>query len=88
LAVSGVCGASSVTVTGSGSSQATVTSLTPSGRKSRCLRRFSPTAPPISLAWATMASSEPQASSHFTAVLGPTLGTPGTLSTLSPISAR
>ena len=35
------------------------TSLTPSGRKSRCFLRFSPTAPPISLAWATIASSEP-----------------------------
>ena len=69
-------------------SQATVTSFLPSGRKSRWSRRFSPTTPPISAAWATTPSSEPYCSSHLTAVLGPTLGTPGTLSTVSPTSVR
>ncbi len=35
-----------------------------------------------------MLSSEPYCASHFAAVFGPTFGTPGTLSTASPVSAR
>jgi hypothetical protein len=56
------------------------------GSQSIALRRFSPTAPLISPARATRASTEPYSCSSFTAVLGPTLCTPGTLSTVSPTS--
>jgi hypothetical protein len=45
-------------------------------------------APPMSAAAAMTPSSEPYCASHLTAVLAPTLSTPGTLSTVSPISAR
>ena len=63
-----------------------MTSLRAVGSQSRAWRRFSPTTPLISPACATTASSEPYCSSHLTAVLGPHLGTPGTLSTVSPTS--
>ena len=65
-----------------------VTSVRDSGRCSSGSRRFSPTLPGTSPALAITPSRSPYASSHFTAVFGPTFGTPGTLSTLSPISAR
>src|SRR6266571_2815698 len=58
------------------------------GSQSSALRRFSPTAPPISGACRTTSSSEPYSASHFAAVFGPTLSTPGTLSTESPTSVR
>ena len=51
--------------------------LRPSGRKSRCLRRFSPTLPPTSPARAMRVSRSPYWASHFTAVLGPHFSTPG-----------
>jgi len=79
---------SSSSVTGNSTSVATVTSLRPSGRKSRCRRRFSPTFPPTLSSLATRLSSVPYSVSHFTAVLGPHFSTPGTLSTVSPTSAR
>ena len=66
----------------------TVTSLRPIGSQSSALRRFSPTAPFIVGAAAITPSSEPCSCSHLTAVFGPTLLTPGTLSTVSPISER
>ena len=66
----------------------TVTSLRPVGSQSRAWRRFSPTAPLIFGAAAITPSSEPYSAIHFAAVFGPTLATPGTLSTVSPISAR
>ena len=56
------------------------------GSQSSAARKFSPAAPLISPARATSASSEPYSSSHLAAVLGPTLVTPGTLSTASPTS--
>ena len=63
-----------------------VSSARPLGSQSSALRRFSPTAPFTSCARATSASSEPYSCSSFTAVLGPTFSTPGTLSTESPTS--
>jgi hypothetical protein len=50
-------------------------------------RRFSPTTPEISPARSITASSVPYCASHLAAVFGPTFGTPGTLSTASPVSA-
>ena len=44
--------------------------------------------PPISLACAMTVSRFPYCASHFAAVFGPTFGTPGTLSTLSPVSVN
>ena len=69
-------------------SRSTVTSSRPRGSQSRAARRFSPTLPLISSACCRMASSEPYSFSHLAAVLGPTLSTPGTLSTASPVSVR
>jgi len=51
-------------------------------------RRFSPATPLMSAAAALKASMLPYSPSHFAAVLGPTLATPGTLSTASPISIK
>ena len=64
-----------------------VTSWRPVGSQSSVARRFSPATPLISPARAMSASSEPYSPSHLAAVLGPTLGTPGTLSTASPTRA-
>jgi hypothetical protein len=50
-------------------------------------RRFWPATPLIAAALAIRLSSEPYSSSHLAAVLGPTLVTPGTLSTVSPTRA-
>ncbi|KGD47837.1 hypothetical protein DP43_5607 [Burkholderia pseudomallei] len=75
------CGASSQPVS-------TVTSLRASGRKSSARRRLSPTTPLISPACSTTPSSEPYCVSHLTAVFGPHFSTPGTLSTVSPMSDR
>ena len=61
-----------------------VTRRRPCGSQSTALRRFSPATPLISVARAINASSEPYSISHLAAVLGPTLATPGTLSTVSP----
>ncbi len=69
-------------------SVATVTSLRPSGNQSKALRRFSPTAPLMPSAAAITPASEPYSAIHLAAVFGPTFSTPGTLSTLSPTSAR
>ncbi len=63
-----------------------VTSARAVGSQPSAPRRFSPTTPPIRSAAAITPSSEPCSSSHLTAVLGPTFGTPGTLSTASPTS--
>ena len=52
------------------------------------LTRLSPIFPFIVPAFATTVSKSPCSANHFTAVFGPTLGTPGTLSLLSPISVR
>ena len=51
-------------------------------------RKFSPTLPPIDSAFFLIPSMSLYSLSHLTAVLGPTLSTPGTLSDLSPIRAR
>ena len=59
-----------------------------SSNVSRDDRRFSPTFPPIDSAFFITPSMSVYSSSHFTAVLGPTLSTPGTLSDLSPIRAK
>ncbi len=66
----------------------TVTSARAVGSHGSALRRFSPTAPPISPARSTIASSEPYWPIHLQAVFGPTFSTPGTLSTASPTSVR
>ena len=63
-----------------------VTNCLPVASHSLACRRFSPATPLISSARASNASSEPYSASHLDAVLGPTLGTPGTLSTVSPTS--
>ncbi len=73
---------------GSGTSVFTVTSSRPVGSQSSAFLRFSPTTPFTSSAWAITPSSEPYCWTSFAAVLGPTLSTPGTLSTASPMSAR
>ena len=65
-----------------------MTSSRDRGSSPRLARRLSPTLPEISPAWATTPSSEPCSASHFAAVFGPTLGTPGTLSTGSPTRVR
>jgi len=65
----------------------TVTSFLPCGSQSTTRRRFSPTTPLIAGAAAMTPSSEPCSVIHFAAVFGPTLSTPGMLSTESPISA-
>jgi hypothetical protein len=80
--------ARSAGATGSSQSVFTVRSLRPCGSQSSDARRLSPTTPPISPACAMTLSSVPYSASHFAAVFGPTLGTPGTLSTASPVSAR
>ena len=58
------------------------------GNVSRDARRFSPTLPRTSPARSMTSSRLPKLASHLAAVFGPTLGTPGMLSTLSPMSAR
>ena len=63
-----------------------VSSDRPVGSQSKAWRKFSPTTPLMLAALSTTACSEPYSCSHFTAVLGPTLATPGTLSTVSPTS--
>ena len=50
--------------------------------------KFSPTFPPIDSEFSFTPCMSLYSLSHFTAVLGPTLSTPGTLSDLSPINAR
>jgi len=66
----------------------TVTSRRPVGSQSSTRRRLSPTAPLIRAAAAITPSRLPYSAIHFAAVFGPTLSTPGTLSTASPISVR
>ena len=61
-----------------------VTSARPLGNQSTAWRRFSPATPLMSWAFSISLSSEPYSISHLAAVLGPTLATPGTLSTVSP----
>ncbi len=65
-----------------------VSNFRPCGNQSSVARRFSPTTPGISFACATTLSSVSYWASHFAAVFGPTFATPGTLSTLSPVSVR
>ena len=65
-----------------------VASLRESARSSVCARRLSPTLPSISSWCASRLSSVVYWFSHFAAVFGPTLGTPGMLSEASPTSAR
>src|SRR5205823_3194015 len=56
-------------------------------RRRARIRRFVRIAtPPISLACARTFSSVPYCASHFAAVFGPTFGTPGMLSMLSPVN--
>ncbi len=55
---------------------------------SLCCRRLSPIFPLISSALASSVSRSPYVEIHFFAVTCPTPGTPGMLSTLSPIKAR
>ena len=81
-------GARSSGATGSVTSHFTASSSRAFGSQSSDLRRFSPATPLISAARAITPSSEPYCCSHFTAVFGPTLSTPGTLSTASPTSVR
>ena len=70
-------------------SHLTVSSSRAVGSQSRALRRFSPTTPPISSACASRSvRAYRYCCSHLAAVFGPTLSTPGMLSTLSPISVR
>ncbi|MOA40834.1 hypothetical protein D3C78_1627420 [compost metagenome] len=78
------CGISSA----SGTSHLMVISSRPLGSHASAARRLSPTLPPTLSACAMTPASVPYSSSHFTAVFGPHLSTPGTLSTLSPISVR
>ncbi len=59
-----------------------------SGSRGRVSRRLSPILPPMLPALAITPSRVSYSASHFAAVFGPHLGTPGMLSTLSPISAR
>ena len=65
-----------------------VTNLYDKGKKDKAACRFSPTLPLISWAWFITFCKVSYCANHFTAVLGPHLSTPGTLSTLSPIKAR
>jgi hypothetical protein len=65
-----------------------VASLRERSSVGRLSRRLSPTLPEMSAACATMPSALPYSASHFAAVFGPTFGTPGMLSELSPTSAR
>ena len=60
------------------------TSERPVGNQPSAWRRFSPATPLISLACWSKLSKLPYSMSHLAAVLGPTLATPGTLSTVSP----
>ena len=69
-------------------SQRMVMSSRAVGNHGKALRKFSPTTPPILSALATMLSRLPYSCNHFTAVLGPTFSTPGTLSEVSPINTR
>ena len=85
-AMSGCAKARSVGRSDSSQSVLTVSSLRPCGSQSTVARRLSPTTPGISPACAMMLSSDPYCASHFAAVFGPTFGTPGTLSTVSPVS--
>ena len=65
-----------------------VTSALDNGKTPMCSRNVSPILPPISLALAITPSRVLYAFNHLAAVLGPHFGIPGTLSTLSPVSAR
>ena len=65
-----------------------VRSSRPFGSQSTTRLRFSPTTPPMAAALAITPSSVPYCVIHFAAVFGPTFSTPGTLSMLSPTSAR
>ena len=58
------------------------------GNHSSAARKFSPTLPLMLSAFSIMPSNVPYSVNHLTAVLGPTFSTPGTLSTLSPISVK
>ncbi|CFP57702.1 Uncharacterised protein [Bordetella pertussis] len=69
-------------------SHLTVSSVRVSGKFGMASRRLLPATPLTLSAAATSASMEPCSASHLTAVLGPTLFTPGTLSTVSPTSIR
>ncbi|MNL35838.1 hypothetical protein D3C87_1578900 [compost metagenome] len=66
----------------------TVSSWRVSGKLGMASRRLLPATPLIPSASSTSLSIEPNSVSHLTAVLGPTLVTPGTLSTVSPTSIR
>ena len=65
-----------------------VTSSLDNDKPPMCSRNVSPILPAISLALAITPSRVPYAFNHLAAVLGPHFGIPGTLSTLSPVSAR
>ena len=65
-----------------------VMSCLDSGKWSNAACKCSPTLPLMSPALAMTLSKLSYCSSHFTAVFGPTLSTPGTLSTLSPIRVK
>ncbi len=65
-----------------------VTSSRFSGSRGSAARRFSPILPLMPSAAPITASSVPYSPSHLAAVLGPHFSTPGTLSIVSPISAR
>ena len=54
---------------------------------SMCSRKASPTLPPIESRFARMPSKPPYWLIHLAAVFGPTPGTPGRLSAVSPTSA-
>ena len=86
--MSGGVGTRSATPTDNSTSQRIVVSSRDSGSCSKLARRFSPILPFTASALAITASSEPYWLSHLAAVFGPTFGTPGMLSTESPISAR
>ena len=63
----------------------TVISSRALGNQVKDARKFSPTTPLIWSALAIKLSRSPNSANHLFAVLGPALGTPGTLSTVSPI---
>ena len=74
--------------TSSSTSHLMLVSSRDSGNRSSAARRFSPTLPLISAAAAMMPSRLPYSFNHLAAVFGPTLSTPGMLSTVSPMTAR
>ncbi len=82
------CGARSLKLSCIPTSQRMVISSLAVGSHISASRKYSPTLPLILSALAITPSSVPYSFSHFTAVLGPTLSTPGTLSTLSPMSVK